>query len=86
MPDAAAVDAAEADDDVAGAFGLDLEEFVVVEDAADDLVHVVGLVRRVRDEGVEFEVLGGQGVFDAAGDRVGGDHPGGGGLVVGLGR
>src|SRR6478735_632308 len=82
-PDATAVDAAEADDDVAGAFGLDLEEFVVVEDAADDLVHVVGLVRRVRDEGVEFEVLGGQRVVDGAGDRVGGQHPGGRGLIVG---
>ncbi len=81
-PDGAAVDAAEADDDVAGPFGLDLEEFVVVEDAADDLVHVVGLVRRVRDEGVEFEVLGGEGVFDGPGDRVGGQHPGGRGLIV----
>ena len=55
--DAAAVDPAEADDDVGGVLGLDLEELVVVEDAPDDLVHVVRLVRRVRDQGVEFEIF-----------------------------
>ena len=43
--DRAAVDAAEPDDDVAGITRLHLEELVVVEDAGDDLVHVVGLVR-----------------------------------------
>ena len=45
MPDRAAVNASEADDDVGRVAGLHLEELVVVEDAGDDLVHVVGLVR-----------------------------------------
>jgi len=65
--DADPVDTAEADDHVHRAPGLHLEELVVIEDAADDLVHVVGLVRRVGDQGVEFEVLRGQIVLDRAG-------------------
>ncbi|SKZ73099.1 Uncharacterised protein [Mycobacteroides abscessus subsp. abscessus] len=43
--DAASVDPAESDEDVGRVIGLNLEELVVVEDASDDLVHVVGLVR-----------------------------------------
>ena len=46
--------------------GLHLEELVVVEDAGDDLVHVVRLVRRVRDQRVELEVLVGEVVLDRA--------------------
>ena len=64
--DRAAVDAAEPDDDVLRVTGLDLEELVVVEDAGDDLVHVVGLVRRVRDQRVQLEVLVGEVVLDGA--------------------
>ena len=64
--DGKAVDAAEADDDVHRALGLDFEELVVVEDAADDLVHVIRLVGRVRDQRVELEILGGQVVPDRA--------------------
>ena len=69
--DAAAVDAAEPDDDVHGALGLHLEELVVVEQAADHLVHVVGLVGRVRDQRVEFEILRGERLLDRPLDRVG---------------
>ena len=46
--------------------GLHLEELVVVEDAGDDLVHVVGLVRRIRDQRVQLEVLVGEVVLDRA--------------------
>ena len=46
--------------------GLHLEELVVVEDAGDHLVHVVGLVGRVRDQGVQLEVLVGEVVLDGA--------------------
>ncbi len=80
--DAATVDATEADDDVRRAPGLDLEELVVVEDAADDLVHVVRLVRRVRDEGVEFEILFGERVLDRSGGRLGDGQRGGSAAVV----
>ena len=66
MPTGRPLDAAEADDDVRGVAGLHLEELVVVEDAGDDLVHVVRLVRRVRDQRVELEVLVGQVVLDRA--------------------
>ena len=58
------IDAAESDDDVLRVTGLHLEEFVIVEDPGDDLVHVIRLVRRVRDQGVEFEVLLGEVVLD----------------------
>ena len=54
------------DDDVHRISGLDLEELVVVEDAGDHLVHVVRLVRRVRDQRVELEVLVGEVVLDGA--------------------
>ena len=46
--------------------GLHLEELVVVEDAGDDLVHVVRLVRRIRDQRVQLEVLVGEVVLDGA--------------------
>ena len=55
--DRAALDPAEADEDVRREQRLHLEELAVVEDVLDDGVHVVGLVRRVRDEGVQLEVL-----------------------------
>jgi hypothetical protein len=35
---------------------VDLEELAVVEHVGDHLVHVVGLVRRVGDDGIEFRV------------------------------
>ena len=54
--DRAALDPAEADDDVRREQRLHLEELPVVEDVLDDRVHVVGLVGRVRDERVELEV------------------------------
>lgn len=64
--DGAALDAAEADDDVLRVTGLDFQELVLVEDPGDDLVHVVRLVRRIRDQRVELEILGGQVVLDGA--------------------
>ena len=62
--DAAAVHVGEADDDVLGELGMDLEEVTVVDDALDDLVHVVGLVRVVGDDLVQAVLH--------AGNRVGG--------------
>ena len=67
--DAAAVHVREAHDDVLGEILVDLEETVVVHDAADDAVHVVGLVRIVRDDVV-------QGVVRAAHRVVRGGHGG----------
>ena len=49
-PDDVAVDAREAADDVHRPQLVDLEEVAVVDDLGDDLLHVVGLVGRVRDE------------------------------------
>ncbi len=46
-------------------------------------MHVVRLVGRVRDEGVEFDVLGGQAVFDRTDDGVGDLAAGSRCLVVG---
>ena len=46
--DGAPVEAREADDDVLRAVLVDLEERAVVDDAVDDVVHVVGLVRACR--------------------------------------
>ena len=43
----------ESDDDVLGELLVDLEELTVIDDARDDLVHVVGLVRIVRDDLVQ---------------------------------
>ena len=54
--DRRAFHAAEADDDVRREAGVDLQELAVVQHAVDHLVHVVGLVRRVRDERVELSV------------------------------
>ena len=57
--DAVAAEVGEADDDVARPLGLDFEELAVVDDAADDLAHVVGAcgvgVDEV-DEVVDFAV------------------------------
>lgn len=47
------VEAGEADDDVLGIVALYLEELSVVDDGADDLVHVIGTVGRVGDNLVE---------------------------------
>ena len=54
--DRAALDPAEADDDVRREQRLHLEELAVVEHRLDHGVHVVGLVRRVRDQRVERAV------------------------------
>ena len=51
-----AVHAGKADDEVLGVVGLDLQELAVVDDGADDAVHVVGLVGRVGDDFVELVV------------------------------
>ena len=67
--DRAAVDPPEPDDDVLRVSGLHLEELVVVEDPGDHLVHVIRLVRRIRDQGVEFVVLLGEVVLDRTGVR-----------------
>src|ERR1700721_2720501 len=50
----AAFSPAEADHDVRREAGVYLQELAVVEHVGDHLVHVVGLVRRVGDERVEF--------------------------------
>ena len=55
-PDRPALDPAEADHDVLRVERVHLEELAVVEHVLDDPVHVVGLVGRVGDERVEFEV------------------------------
>ena len=54
--DGRALHPAEADHDIRREPGVDLEELAVVEHVGDHLVHVVGLVRRVGDERVEFRV------------------------------
>src|SRR3546814_5170469 len=55
--DRAALDPAEAADDVGGVGGLDLEEIALVDRLPDQLVHIVGLVRAVRDQGVEAVLM-----------------------------
>ena len=47
---------AEADDDVLGVVGQQLEEVAVVDDLEDQLLDVVGLVRVVRHERVERQL------------------------------
>ena len=54
--DRLALDPAEADEDVGREQLLDLEELLVVEHRGDHVVHVVGLVRGVRDDRVEGPV------------------------------
>ena len=54
--DRPALDPAEAHDDVRREERLDLEELLVVQHRGDDLVHVVRLVRAVRDQRVERPV------------------------------
>ena len=51
--DRVAVEAREADDDVLREVLVDLEELAVVDDQRDDVAHVVGLLRVVRDDRVE---------------------------------
>ncbi|CKS90716.1 Uncharacterised protein [Mycobacterium tuberculosis] len=58
-----AVDAPEPHHDVLGVTGLYLQEFVV-EEPGDHLVHVIGLVGRVRDQRIQFEVLVGEVLLD----------------------
>ena len=55
--DRAPAEPREADDEVLREVGVDLEELAVVDDAPDQLLHVVGLVRARGDEGVEGDVL-----------------------------
>ena len=62
------VEAGKTDDDVGGIVLLYFEEFAVVDNGADDLVHVVCLVGVVRDDFVE-------GVLHAV-DGVGAFHVG----------
>ena len=52
---------AEPDDDVWCEERLDLEELVIVQDGTDDLLHVVGLVRRVGHQLVQLAVVVGDG-------------------------
>ena len=70
-----ALDPAEADDDVRREQRLHLEELAVVEHVLDDGVHVVGLVGRVGDEGVQLAVVVGdleQVVATASPSKAGG--------------
>ena len=69
-PDAVAVQAREPADDVARVVLVDLEELAVVDDVADDVAHVVGLVRAVGDDVVQLRVL------SAAGRRWAGTRGG----------
>ncbi len=55
--DRTSVEAGEADDYVAGVVALDFKEFAVVNDCADDLIHVVGTVGAFGHDFVE-QVLG----------------------------
>ena len=54
--DRAAQDAGEADDDVHGVAGLDLQEVAAIDDAPDHLAHVVALLGIDRDDLVELGV------------------------------
>ena len=56
IADAPAAEPREADDDVLRPARLDLEELAVVDDAVDDVVHVVGLGRVVGHDRVERRV------------------------------
>ena len=56
--DGAALDPAEADDDVRREQRLHFQEVGVVQDVLDDPVDVIGLVRRVRHQRVQLAVLG----------------------------
>ena len=51
--DTSAVHVCEANYDVAGVALVNLEEFPVIDNALYDIVHVVGLVRAVRDDVIE---------------------------------
>ena len=53
MPTGAAVEAREADDDIFRVVFVDFEEFGIVGDRVDHVLHVVGLLRIFRDERVE---------------------------------
>ncbi len=57
IADRMAAEPREAADDVLGEALLHLEELAVVDHAPDHVVHVVGLVRAVRDQRVELGVL-----------------------------
>ena len=70
--DGRALHPAEAGHHVRRETGVHLEELAVVEHVGDHLVHVVGLVRRVGDDRVEFFVL----LIWLAQFRVGGLPPG----------
>ncbi len=64
-----AVEAGEAHDDILGIIALHFQEFAVVHDGADNLVHVVGTVGRVGDDFVErvLETVDGVGAFNQRG-------------------
>ncbi|CAH0321007.1 hypothetical protein SRABI91_05431 [Rhodococcoides fascians] len=81
-PHRPAVDPPEPDDDVAGPPLLNFEEFVVVEDPADHLVHVVRSVRRIRNQSVEFEILRRQRILDGSENRIRRGRPRGIGPIV----
>ena len=61
-----AVEAGEAYNQVLGIVGLYFEEFAVVDDSADNLIHVVGFVGRIGDDVVEavFETVDGVVTFN----------------------
>ena len=71
--DGVAVQSGEAADDVLGETLVDLEELPVVDDALDDLLHVVRLGRLVRDERVELRrppACGSVGSANGGGSRL----------------
>ena len=55
-PDAVPAEARKADDDVRRELRVDLEEMAIVDDPTDHVLHVVGPVGVVGDDGVEFGV------------------------------
>ena len=79
MPDRAAVEAREADDDVRGEVLVHLEEVAVVHHAPNHVLHVVGLVRPIPGTSVSSRPV-------AAIDRVGGTARRGGSSTLFCGR
>ena len=83
-PDRAAGDPGEADDDVGGVAGLHLQEVRPVDDAQDDLAHVVALLVRRRQDVPQLGVgLDGVEDFDHRGADLGADRVAGVGSVEG---
>ncbi len=64
--DCLAVETGKADDDIFCVFALDFKEFAVVDDCVDDLIHVIGMVGRVRHDLVQrvFQTVNGVVAFN----------------------